>query len=139
MAALGKRTLVLTIGGADYTADVSKCTISSSATESDFVSFADAAAGGGRDYKLGMVLRQDLVAATLWDKIWTSPGTSIAVIVKPYGGAAASATNPHFTGNVTILEPDGDLIGGEADASVSARQTVEVEWPFAAKPVRIFA
>lgn len=139
MAALGKRTLVLSIGGTDYTADVSKCAITSGAADSDFLSFADAAAGGNREYKLVMTMRQDLVAASLWDKIWTAAGTSAAVIVKPYGGAAASATNPHFSGNVTITEPDGDLIGGEADASTTARQTVDVEWVFAAKPTRVVA
>ncbi len=139
MAALGKRTLVLSIGGTDVTVDVSKCVITSGSADSDFTSFADAAAGGARVYTLEGTARQDLVAGTLWDKIWTAAGSSAAVIVKPYGSAAASATTPWFTGNVTIVEPDGDLIGGEADASVTARMTFDFAWVFAAKPVRVVA
>lgn len=136
MTALGTRTLVVTIGGTDYTAQVSKCVIVSGAADSDFTTFADAAAGGAREYKLEFKAVQDLVAGTLWDKIFATPGTSAAVIIKPYGSAAASATTPWFTGNVTITEPDGDFIGGEADASTTARSTFECSWVFAAKPVR---
>jgi hypothetical protein len=139
MAALGKRTLVISIGGTDYTADVSKVVVTSGAADSDFTSFADAAAGGAREYKLEFTARQDLVAGTLWDKVFTTPGTSAAVLIKPYGGAAATATNPHFTANATITEPDGDFIGGEADASTTARQTFECSWVLAAKPVRVVA
>ena len=42
-------------------------------------------------------------------------------------------------GTVTIQEPDGDLLGGEANASTSAKFTVEVSWPFTAKPTRVTA
>jgi hypothetical protein len=139
MAALGKRTLVITIGGTDYTADVSKCVVTSGSADSDFTSFADAAQGGAREYKLEFTAKQDLVTGTLWDKVFTTPGTSAAIIIKPYGGAVASPTNPHFTANATITEPDGDFIGGEADASTSARMTFECSWVLAAKPVRVTA
>lgn len=137
MAALGTRLLVLTIGGTDYTAQISKAVIGSRKADSDFVTFANAASGGLREYYLTFVAVQDLVVGTLWDKIWTAAGTSVAYLIKPYGNAAASAAQPHYSGNLTVVEPEGDLIGGEADASTTARMTVECEWVLDAKPTKV--
>jgi hypothetical protein len=139
MAALGTRQLVLTIGGTDFTAQVSKTTIVSGAADSDFTTFADAAAGGAREYRLEFTAVQDPATGTLWDKVWTAAGTTVAFIVKPAGGTTASPTQPHFTGNAVITEPDGDLLGGEADASSTARFTFECSWVCTAKPVRLTA
>lgn len=137
MAALGTRKLTMLIDGDEVAPAVSKAVITAGETESDFISFTAAATGGGRDYKLGLTLVQDPAADSLWDKIWTAAGTDVAVVVRPDGNAVASASQPHFTGTVTILEPDGDILGGEANASSTARFTVEVEWPFLAKPTRV--
>lgn len=139
MAQLGTRLLTLSIDGTDVSVEVSNVRIISGAADSDFVSFADAASGGKREYKLGLTLVQDPATASLWDKIWTAAGTTVAAIVKPAGGTAAAPTTPHFTGNVVITEPDGDLLGGEANASTTARFTTEVEWSYTAKPTRVVA
>lgn len=138
MAALGTRLLKIKIGTTDYTVDVSRCEITSKAADSDFTSFADAAAGGAREYALEFTARQDLATASLWRQVWASPGATVAVKVAPYGNtAAATATEPHFSGNVTITEPDGTLIGGEAKSSVSARMTFACRWVFTAKPTEV--
>lgn len=138
MAALGTRLLTLSVGGTDYTAQVSNCRITSAAADSDFTSFADAANGGAREYKLAFTAVQDVAAGTLWDKLWTAAGTTVPVIVKPAGGATSpSVAQPHFTGSVVVTEPDGDLLGGEANASATSRFTFECEWAFTAKPVRV--
>lgn len=139
MAALGTRSLVVTIGSTDYTAQVSNCRIVSGAADSDFVSFANAAAGGSRVYRLAFTAVQDPATGTLWDQMWANAGSTVAVIVKPAGGTTASPTQPHFTGNVVITEPDGDLLGGEANASPTARFTFDCEWEFTAKPTRVTA
>lgn len=139
MAALGTRSLVLTIGGTDYTAQVSKAVITSGEADSDFTTFSAAAAGGSREYRLEFTAVQDLATSTLWDKVWTAAGTSVAFILKPYGNATASATQPHYTGNATITEPDGDFIGGEADSSTTARMTFEASWVLDAKPTKVIA
>lgn len=139
MAKLGTRSLTISVGGTDFTADVSNCRIASRAADADFVSFADAAAGGAREYYLAGTIAQDPAASSLWDKIWASAGTTAAVIIAPAGGVTASPTQPKFTGNVVITEPDGDLLGGEANASPTARFTTDIEWVFTAKPVRAFA
>lgn len=140
MTALGTRLLTIDVGGIDFTAQVSNCRITSGAADADFLSFADAAAGGAREYKLAFTAVQDPATGSLWDKVWTAAGDVVAVILKPAGGdTTPTETQPHFTGNVEITEPDGDLLGGEANASKSARFTFEVEWTFSAKPVRLTA
>lgn len=135
MTALGTRSLVLTVGGTDFTAQISNCEITAKDADSDFVTFADAAAGGAKVWALKGTIVQDLATTSLWNYIWASPGTSVAVVVKPYGGAA-SATAPWYSGNVTVLVPDDTVIGGDADASTTARMTVDIEWPFDAKPTK---
>ena len=138
MAALGTRLLTLDVVGTPFTAQVSDVRIVSGAADSDFVSFADAANGGSREYKLKFVAVQDPATGTLWDKVWTAAGTTIAAVIKPAGGAAtATPAQPHFTGNVVITEPDGDLLGGEANASTTSKFTFECEWVYTAKPVRV--
>lgn len=140
MTALGTRLLTLTIGGTDYTAQVSNCRITTGEADSDFVSFADAAAGGGREYKLAFAAVQDPDADTIWDLVWTQAGSTVAALIKPNGGdAVPTPAQPHFTGNVVITEPDGDLLGGEANASTTAKFTFEAEWSFTAKPTRLTA
>lgn len=139
MTQLGTRALTLTIGGQDYTAQVSDCRIVAGEADTDFVSFAAAAAGGAREYRLAFTAVQDPATSTIWDLVWSSAGSTVAAVIKPNGGTTASATQPHFTGNVVITEPDGDLLGGEANASSTARFTFEAEWVFTAKPLRVVA
>lgn len=139
MAALGTRKLTVSIDAVEHAPDVSAVAINSAETDSDFVSFADAAAGGGRTYTLAITMTQDPAANSLWDQIWSHAGEEVAVIVRPYGNVTPSADQPHFTGTVVVQEPDGTLLGGEADPSTTARFTTEVEWPFTAKPLRVTA
>ncbi|GAA0978212.1 hypothetical protein ENKNEFLB_02831 [Nocardioides aquaticus] len=139
MTALGTRLLTLTIGGEEYAAQVSNCRITTGEADSDFVSFAQAAAGGGREYKLAFTAVQDPDADTIWDLVWTQAGSTVAAVIKPNGGTVAGPATPHFTGNVVITEPDGDILGGEANASSTAKFTFEAEWTYTAKPVRVIA
>ena len=139
MAAAGTRSLTLTINAVDRTAQCSKTVITSGESDADFVSWADAAAGGAREYKLELEFVQDFATGTLWDLIYSSPGMTFPYLIRPYGNATATPAQPHFSGNVTITEPDGDFIGGEADPSVSARLLAECEWTCTGKPVRVTA
>lgn len=136
MPALGTRKLVLRVGGTDYTSSVSNVRIVSGEQDTDFVSFTDALAGGAREYHLALTLKQDTSSSSLWYFAWGSTGTDVAVEVWPngYNGGTATATYPKVTGTVTITEPDGDFLGGEANASTTAVFTTEVEWKYTAKP-----
>lgn len=103
------------------------------------MTYADLVNGTGRNYVLAFTAVQDPAAGTLWDKVWTAAGTTVAVLLKPLGNPSPTVAAPHFAGDVTITKPVGDLIGGEADASTTARFTFEGEWFFTAKPTRITA
>ena len=102
------------------------------------MTFADALAGGAREYKLALTLKQDTSTTSLWYYAWASAGTDVAVEVWPNGGGTpATATPPKIGGTVTVVEPDGDFLGGEANASSTAVFTTEVEWTFTAKPTLV--
>lgn len=137
MAALGTRFLTLTVDSTERAPECSHVSIESAEATTDFVSFADAAAGGSREYTLQITMVQDAVAASLWDEIFSHAGDTVAVVVRPYGNATASSSQPHFHGNVVISEPDGTLIGGDADKSTTQRWTTQVAWAFTAKPTRV--
>lgn len=137
MAGIGTRLLKITIGGTEYNAQVSVAKLTTAESDSDFVTFADAAAGGARQYTLEFTAVQDLVTGTLWDQVWTNAGATVACILKPYGNTTASPTQPHYSFNAVVTEPDGDFIGGEADKSTTAQQVIECAWPLTAKPTKV--
>lgn len=145
MAASGTRALVLRAATAaaptvftDFTSAVSTVKITAGESDTDFVSFADAAAGGARQYVLEMTLVQDLTAASLWDYAFSLAGTDVPVEIWPNGRPATTitASQPKISGTVTVVEPDGDFIGGEANPDNTARFTSEFAWKFTAKPTR---
>lgn len=136
---MGTRLLTIEVDGTDYTAEVSKAVITSAEADSDFVTFADAAAGGAREYRLNFIGVQDAVADSLWDQVWTNAGSTVTCTLAPYGNATPSATQPHYTFDAVITEPDGDFLGGEADSSTSARFTFECEWVLTGKPTKVTA
>jgi len=135
---LGTRSLKVTIDGVERYADVTKCSIESAAADSDVTTFFDASQGGKREYTLKFTALQDPGDATsLWNLVWLHLGEDIDVVLNPYGGGTLSETNPAFSGTVTVAEPDGTLVGGEADDSTTARFTNELEWKFTAKPTLV--
>ena len=135
---LGTRSLKFKVGATEFNMDASSVTIESAEADSDFVSFAQAAAGGAREYTLNFTATQDPAdSASLWNQVWASAGSTVGVSINPYGGGTFSAANPGFTGNVVITEPDGVLLGGEADSSVTSKFTFDGSWKFTAKPTKV--
>jgi len=135
---LGTRSLKMKIGAVEFNTDVSNVRITSQESDSDFVSFADAAAGGAREYRLACTATQDPADVnSIWNMVWTKAGQDAVIVLDAYGGGAPSATNPTINGTVVISEPDGDLLGGEANASTTAKFTFEIEWTFKAKPTLV--
>jgi len=142
MTDVDKRKLVLFVDSLNCTDSVSTAKFTSAETDSDFVSFTQAAAGGARDYFLALTLKQNTASGTIWNIMWTQGGSDLPVDLWPNGmpvGGVPTASQPKFTATVTVKDPDGDVLGGEANASPSARQVTEVEWQCLAKPVRTVA
>lgn len=137
MAALGTRALVVRIGSTDYSDQVSDARVKADEDDSDFVSFAQAAAGGARKYTLALTLAQDTASTSLWYFAWSQAGTTQTVEVWPNGrpvSGTPTATQPKVTCSAVVTEPNGDLLGGEANKSTTARFTSEFAWDLTAKP-----
>ena len=136
MTAIGTRLLKIKIGATEYTAQVSKVAIVP-VNPSGPVTYAEAAAGGAKEWQLQFTALQDADSASLWSQVWLNAGTTVAVVVNPYGVATAVAATPFFSGNAVIAAPDGDFVGGEADPAVSNRQVFSAVWTFTAKPTLV--
>lgn len=139
MTALGTRLLTLMVDGVERSAEVATSEVVAGDADSDFVTFANAAAGGSREYGLHLVAVQDAAVDTLFDIMWSAPGSEVPVVVRPYGNVVPSAAQPHYSGTVVVKEPDGPMLGGEADASTTAKFTLDMTWPFTAKPTKVTA
>lgn len=133
MARISGRLLTLEIDGVDYSDQASNASVNSAESDSDFLSFADAASGSARDYTLVMTVAQDLAVGTLWREIFDNPGDTVPFTIAPYGNATATASQPHVVGSAVISEPDGTFVGGESTLSTTAAHTVEVEWRMTGK------
>jgi len=137
LANVDKRALKITIDSVEYTGKISNGSVTAADSQNSFVTFEDAAAGGLKDWFLNLTLAQDAATGALWRKIWDETGTDVPFELRPYGNATPTATEPHFTGTATISLPDGDVLGGDADADPTAVQTVTVQWKCLAKPTLV--
>lgn len=131
------RLISLDVDDIDRSDEVSKATITSAESDSDFVTFKAARSGGGRDYVLAMTIAQDHASGTLWSLIWDQAGQEIDGVYAPYGNETPSTEQPHYSFTAVVSEPDGDFLGAEADKSTTAVAVVEVEWPLKAKPTKV--
>lgn len=136
MPELGTRKLILKIDAVDFSSSVSQVRITSDESDSDFTSFEDARNGGPRMYQLNITLKQNTDTSALWYYNWSRSGSTVAYELWPNGGgASATTTTPKFAGSVVVREPDGDLLGGEADRSTTKFFTADIVWDCTAKPV----
>jgi hypothetical protein len=139
MARVGTRLVKLDVDSEERSDEISGARITSGDADSDFVTFADAAGGGARQYTLTFTAAQDHVSGTLWDLVWTGAGTEVAGTYMPYGNAVPSVSQPHYDFTAVVKEPDGDLMGGDADASTTAVMVIECAWQLTAKPTKVTA
>lgn len=139
MARVTPRLISLKVATVDRSNEISQSEITSAASDRDFMSFAEARAGGARDYALVMTIAQDHASATLWDLIWTGAGTLVAGVYAPYGNTTPTVSQPHYTFDAKVSEPDGTMLGAEANDSTTAVATVQVTWPLSAKPTKLTA
>lgn len=139
MAAPGTRLLKVEIGATEYSVELTNARFSAADTDNDTITFADAAAGGAKDWFFNFTAIQDPSASTIWSQIFDNAGDDVAITYMPYGNAVPSATQPHFTATATIAQFDGDFLGGEANASPTAKWTFDSSWKCAAKPAKVTA
>lgn len=80
--------------------------------------------------RLDMTITQDMATGSLFRlALAGGDGTQVTGVYKPLGNEVASATQPHYSFNVTPASPTGDAyIGGDAAEDGSQNLTVEVQW-----------
>lgn len=128
MARVTKRNATFTVDGVEYAGAASNFALSADDADTDFITFADAAEGGADKFTLAITFAQDHAATSLWRLMWDEKGNEVDVVYRPYGNATATTTQPHYTFTVKIKLARGVILGGEADISTTAVQTVEAEW-----------
>lgn len=141
MARVSPRLLVLEMGAegaeTDRSAELAKIEFHGAEADVEFVSFEEARQGGARTYTAQLTMTQDHATGSLWQEIFSNTGEKLSGVYAPYGNAAPSVAQPHYSFTATISEPDGLLMGGEATSSTRAVASVEVEWELDAKPEEI--
>lgn len=96
----------------DHWADITSWNLYNEEADSDVTTFADAAGGGARQWKLDLSAIQSTDTESFWSYVWANSGETVVFAVAPHGNSTATAAQPHFTGSLKIgPQPN---IGGEA-------------------------
>jgi hypothetical protein len=107
--------LALQFGGTDHWADVTSVTIENEEAPSDQTTFADAKAGGARQFYFNISAIQSTDPSSFWSMTWGNTGSTVAYRYAPHGNAVATAEEPHFLGTCKVgAKPN---IGGAAGAT----------------------
>lgn len=122
MAKQSNITNVVTIGGVDYSAQISECTVNASVEELDTTTFGDSARrreGGLKDGSVSITFKPN-ADLTNYHTISALLGTVVAVTHKSDSGAIA-AGNPEqqFNALVTQIPSWGGSIGSLLEQSVT--------------------
>lgn len=107
--------LALTFGspGTDYWADHTTVVLENEESESDVLTFEDAAGGdAGRQWFFTLAAVQSTATGSFWRYLWENTGETVAFTYAPHGNEVATADEPHFIGTCKIGPKPS--IGGEA-------------------------
>ena len=116
MARIKGNKLTIEFDGEAYTDHVKSLKLEQAASDSKFVTFADAAAGGSYEWTMTGSAAQDTDASSFWTMVWDSTGTEVPFTVALHGNATPSVLEPHYEGTVKIgVKP---AIGGDAGEDV---------------------
>jgi hypothetical protein len=127
--------LSLTIDSVEYNMDLTKAVITNEEADDSDVSFADLGAGAGLNWNLEFEAFSDYASGSIWSYVWDNAGdTGVAYLLKPYGNATASATQPHFSGTLKVGNKPGN-IGGTANETFKFEHVFELE----GEPLRVVA
>lgn len=80
----------------DYDGDVKKVEIVTEDKDENDLTFAEAAAGAVKDFKVSVTAIVSTVAGSLWRLLWDNPGAEFAFTYGPHGNAVPSVDKPHF-------------------------------------------
>lgn len=124
-------TLKLGTPAIDYRCDATAVVLDNEESDSDVVTFCDAAEGGGRTYFFTITAIQSTDAVSMWRWLWDHAGDVVPFTYAPHGNEVSTAGQPHFIGNVKIGPKPS--IGGEAGTTNTF--TFETRWDVEGVPV----
>lgn len=126
------KNLSLTVDGTEFNADGTEVVLDNEEADDDAITFEDLDSGDAVDWFFAITAVSDYGAGSFWDLLWENAGAdSVAYVFKPYGNTTPSASQPHFTGNVTI--PRKPPVGGTAGET----WTYEARLDCTAEPTRV--
>lgn len=122
-----KLALKLGTPGIDYWADATSVVLDNEESDTDVLTFEDAAAGDGdRQYFFTITAIQSTAQDSFWRYVWASTGEVVPFTYAPHGNEVATADQPHFVGTCKIGPRPS--VGGEASRSRSAAYTFETRF-----------
>jgi hypothetical protein len=132
---ISAKSIIFKIGTTDYAADANSIKLELNDAPGDVRTFSEVSVG--KEWKLSLDGITSGDTASLWRVLWANYGTDVAFTIAPSGNAAASTTQPHYTGTVTFDDlPPLDLAAGDI-VKFSTTLTVKnnVHTPAATPPV----
>jgi len=123
MARLVLTNASVTFASTDISSFVSSVTLSTSLDVVDTTSFGNTArtrVAGLADNQITVEFFQDFASGQLESVVFTTIGTSVAMVIKPVSGST-TATNPQYSFNALVVEwqPISAAVGELATASVT--------------------
>lgn len=120
----GKGAL-FTLGATDFGPECTSIVLENEDADADVTTFADAAAGGAKQWFFTISAVQSTDATSLWRYLWDNAGDlDVAFVYAPHGNAVVTASLPHYTGTVDL--PAKPSIGGDADTTYTFEVRIDV-------------
>lgn len=132
----GNKGIVFKLGGTAFDQDVKKVGITTEDKDESDLTFAEAAAGDLKDFKVAVTAINSTQAGSFWKHLWDNPGLEEACIYGPHGNAVPTADKPHF--GLTVKATGKPPIEQEAKAT-NERMNFDYEFDVTVAPVLITA
>lgn len=122
---LTSRVQSFTVDGTDFSGQTASATVKGTPGSDRMLGEV----APSNDYTIEITAGQDLTVESLWTMMFTRTNEQVPIILKPYGNNdAPSESQPWVRINAWIAEPDGDLIGGDAETSTTTKRMFSVSW-----------
>lgn len=114
------KNIVFTLDAVDYKVDATSVVFTHE--EADTVTFGD----GGYEWKCALTGVQGTASDSLHTFFWDNTGETVDFVFAPHGNATPSASQPHYTGSITLPYKKPD-IGGEAGSQWTFDMELDVD------------
>lgn len=124
MAKFKGKDLSLTFESQEINLEATSVVLQNEEADSDAVTFAEVSSGAAVQWFFEITATSDYGDASFWTLLWDNSGADVPFVFKPYGNAAPTTAQPHFTGTATVVSKPP--IGGEAGAVFTFETRLDV-------------